>query len=116
MTSMKEKKGPLRLVVIDGSMEELYECGHRAVRKSDIYGFTNAYKRRCRRCRDGVAPTPEDKAKADEIMRTLVCPVCRVLWTRPAQARDCCWQKKEARRTQLVRCSSGSTPKIRVGP
>lgn len=97
MKNLKEKKGPLRLVVVSGTSEELYECGHRALRKQDIYGFTNAYKRRCRRCRDGELPKPEDKAQAEKILRTLVCSVCKSLWTYTAQARDCCWKKKEAK-------------------
>ena len=30
---------------------EYLECGHRIKEKSDFYGPTNAYRRRCRKCR-----------------------------------------------------------------
>lgn len=29
---------------------EYLECGHRVIQKSDIYGPTNATRRRCRKC------------------------------------------------------------------
>jgi hypothetical protein len=31
---------------------EVYECGHTALAKHDIYGETNAVRRRCRKCRE----------------------------------------------------------------
>lgn len=30
---------------------EVYECGHERPQPTDIYGPTNAYRRRCRRCK-----------------------------------------------------------------
>lgn len=39
-------------------MEEL-ECGHKQRQKSDIYGPTNAYSRRCQRCGKPSAPATE---------------------------------------------------------
>jgi hypothetical protein len=68
---LKEAKGPLRRVLGTFSLpvgittgikstvetgQEVYECGHVALPKSDIYGETNAVKRRCRFCRDGKPP------------------------------------------------------------
>jgi hypothetical protein len=55
--SVVGKLGPLRRVVSEGANEhgvatETLECGHTIRRKSDIYGPTNAYRRRCRHCRD----------------------------------------------------------------
>ena len=52
-----QKLGPLRRVVAEGANEhgvatETLECGHTIRRKSDIYGPTNAYRRRCRHCRE----------------------------------------------------------------
>ncbi len=29
---------------------EILECGHKVRQKTDIYGPTNAYRRRCRQC------------------------------------------------------------------
>ena len=59
-TTVAQKLGPLRRVVADGANEhgvatETLECGHTIRRKSDIYGPTNAYRRRCRHCRDAGA-------------------------------------------------------------
>lgn len=56
-TSIAQKLGPLRRVVSEGANEygvatETLECGHTVRRKNDIYGPTNAYRRRCRHCRD----------------------------------------------------------------
>ena len=53
--------GPLRRVVDEfnddnGVHRERLECGHVINRKQDIYGHTNAYRRRCRHCRDGREP------------------------------------------------------------
>lgn len=31
---------------------EVLECGHKQAVKTDIYGETNAVRRRCRKCRD----------------------------------------------------------------
>lgn len=54
--------GPLRAVIAEGVNKygvqtETLECGHVVRRKSDIYGPTNAYRRRCWKCRKGL-PTP----------------------------------------------------------
>jgi hypothetical protein len=38
---------------------ELYECGHHYRQKEDIYGPTNAYRRRCTHCANGKEPKPE---------------------------------------------------------
>ena len=48
---------PLRRVVSEGINEhgvdtETLECGHTIHRKKDIAGPTNAYRRRCRHCRN----------------------------------------------------------------
>jgi hypothetical protein len=49
-------KAPLRLVVDwfndpeTGAQKERLECGHVITRKQDIYGYTNAVRRRCRHC------------------------------------------------------------------
>lgn len=56
-------KGPLRRVLHHeqrrsedniplGIFDEVLECGHRLLQKSDIYGPNNAYRRRCHKCRD----------------------------------------------------------------
>lgn len=29
---------------------EVLECGHEQLRKQDMYGYTNAYRRRCKKC------------------------------------------------------------------
>ena len=47
-------------------LHELYECGHTAPRKEDAIGPTNAYRRRCFRCRDGIAPKPDYLKAAQE--------------------------------------------------
>ncbi len=59
---LRDKYGPLRRVIgyekraIEGTDimigVEILECGHRVCIKTDIYGETNAYRRRCRYCRD----------------------------------------------------------------
>jgi len=59
-TTTAQKLGPLRRVVSEGADEhgvatETLECGHTIRRKSDIYGPTNAYRRRCRHCRNAGA-------------------------------------------------------------
>lgn len=41
---------PLRKVVIAGAIFEKYECGHVAGVKDDIFGSTNAARRRCIQC------------------------------------------------------------------
>lgn len=56
-TTIAAKLGPLRRVVSEGATEhgvatETLECGHTIRRKTDIYGPTNAYRRRCHYCRD----------------------------------------------------------------
>lgn len=60
--SLKELHGPLRKVTrfymkkLGGFKTEfpyeLLECGHEIMQKRDIYGYTNAYSRRCHKCRD----------------------------------------------------------------
>jgi hypothetical protein len=54
-------KHPLRKVIariqhpeIPSSMVELYECGHYRFPKQDIYGETNANRRRCHKCSLGL--------------------------------------------------------------
>ena len=49
---------PLRKVVgYDGAeQQEVLECGHRQHRKSDCFGAYNAYRRRCRKCFQGLPP------------------------------------------------------------
>lgn len=37
---------------------ELYECGHHRPPKQDIYGNTNAFRRRCNDCGKGRGPNP----------------------------------------------------------
>ena len=49
------KLPPLRKIVREfigkhGVQKEELECGHVVNRKSDIYGPTNAYRRRCSQC------------------------------------------------------------------
>ena len=56
---VRERLGPLRKVVAEGANEhgaqtETLECGHTIRRKSDLFGHTNAYRRRCRLCRDAA--------------------------------------------------------------
>jgi hypothetical protein len=48
--------GPLRKVVSEGVNEhgvqtETLECGHTIHRKKDLFGHTNAVRRRCRYCK-----------------------------------------------------------------
>jgi len=55
MKKKLSKKRPLRLVVDAyqneyGAQVERLECGHVIARKQDIYGYTNAHRRRCRKC------------------------------------------------------------------
>lgn len=33
---------------------EILECGHEVVQKQDMYGYTNAYKRRCIKCLEEI--------------------------------------------------------------
>ena len=40
---------------------EVLECGHEQPQKTDIYGPTNAYARRCRSCVRGNLPATESK-------------------------------------------------------
>ena len=87
MKNLKEKKGPLRRILFTAvlaledpaqagregrayreGIKEVYECGHAYPQKSDIYGPTNAYRRRCRGCRDGE---PVDKALKHDVERFL---------------------------------------------
>jgi len=51
---------PLRKIVdwhLDdlGRRIEVLECGHEQAQKQDIYGATNAERRRCRKCAKGAA-------------------------------------------------------------
>lgn len=50
------KSGPLRKVVAEsvnehGAHTETLECGHVILRKKDLFGYTNAVRRRCRKCK-----------------------------------------------------------------
>jgi hypothetical protein len=60
MTMTKKQLAPLRTIVNErndehGRIIEILECGHEQPQKQDIYGPTNALRRRCRRClREGV--------------------------------------------------------------
>ena len=45
------------------SIYEVYECGHACPTKKDIYGETNACRRRCNKC---VAGKPPDISTADD--------------------------------------------------
>lgn len=88
MKNLKEKKGPLRRVLFTAmlaiedpaqagregrayreAIQEVYECGHAFPQKSDIYGPTNAYRRRCRACRDGKPPMPGLKSDVERFLR-----------------------------------------------
>jgi len=61
---MKQSRGPLRKVIgyeahpdypdIVDLVREVYECGHVALPKRDIYGETHAYRRYCRACKSGL--------------------------------------------------------------
>lgn len=49
--------GPLREIIgyyinKHGVEVEVLECGHAQNRKQDAYGYTTAYRRRCRKCED----------------------------------------------------------------
>lgn len=48
------RSGPLRRIVetwyVNGVRMERYECGHEREAKRDLMGYTNAVKRRCKRC------------------------------------------------------------------
>lgn len=53
-----EHLAPLRRIVdvkghpsIPGVLIEVYECGHERRQKTDMFGPTNAYRRRCRACK-----------------------------------------------------------------
>jgi len=51
----RKRIAPLRWIVGEkndeyGRIVEILECGHEQPRKEDIYGPTNALRRRCRRC------------------------------------------------------------------
>lgn len=77
--TLQEKYGPLRKIVrefttydkgVDGAKyphvyEEL-ECGHIVAPKRDIYGVTNAYRRRCWKCKQSGCRTmlAPDKGQA----------------------------------------------------
>ncbi len=55
MSESRRVSRPLRRIVSEendkyGRIVEVLECGHKVTQKEDIYGPTNAYKRRCRQC------------------------------------------------------------------
>lgn len=56
----RANRAPLRRVVdwetLKGICVETLECGHKQHRKKDIYGETNAVRRRCRKCERGIKP------------------------------------------------------------
>jgi hypothetical protein len=59
--SLRETYGPLRRVVRSyinehGAEREELECGHHLGRRQDGFGQTNAARRRCPHCRDGIQP------------------------------------------------------------
>ena len=63
MARTNRNQYPLRRVVGYGLNEhggetETLECGHVVPRLSDIYGPTNAFRRRCRQCFDVDKPKP----------------------------------------------------------
>jgi hypothetical protein len=63
----RTKLAPLRKIVSEGVSEhgvhtETLECGHTIHRKQDIYGYTNAFRRRCRHCLKEAAGSSVDKA------------------------------------------------------
>lgn len=50
-----KNKYPLKKIISEevssfGTIVETLECGHKQNKLTDIYGPTNAYRRRCRRC------------------------------------------------------------------
>jgi hypothetical protein len=47
-------------------IQELYECGHTRLPKSDMIGPTNAVRRRCHRCAKGIPPDPKYLKMAQE--------------------------------------------------
>lgn len=55
------QSGPLRTIVAEGVNEqgvhtETLECGHVIRRKKDLFGYTNATRRRCRKCKKEETP------------------------------------------------------------
>jgi hypothetical protein len=56
------KSGPLRSIVdywyVGDVRFERYECGHEAEAKRDLMGYTNATRRRCRKCGAEMAAMP----------------------------------------------------------
>lgn len=81
---MRGDLGPLRRVVAEGVNEhgvqtETLDCGHVIHRKQDAFGHTNAYRRRCRHCRDRLE-------KTHEALKVLHCMLCfDVVKNRPKQ-------------------------------
>lgn len=52
---MNKNKYPLRKIIDyindeNGFQMEVLECGHKQYPVRDIYGETNAYRRRCKKC------------------------------------------------------------------
>lgn len=60
--AMYERKGEMHPAI----PLEIYECGHTAPQKSDIYGPTFAVRRRCHQCTAGMPPhlTRDEMARA----------------------------------------------------
>lgn len=59
ITRVLTERPPLRKIVREfinehGAEKEELECGHVVPRKQDIYGATNAYRRRCKQCLNRV--------------------------------------------------------------
>lgn len=50
------RTGPLRKIISveykGGTPFETLECGHTIIAKQDLMGFTNAVRRRCRKCKE----------------------------------------------------------------
>jgi len=68
MGRRRVNKDPLRKIVADryepatDRVVEILECGHEVRRREDVIGETNAYRRRCRKCRkdnEGQGPVSE---------------------------------------------------------
>jgi hypothetical protein len=54
-------RGPLRKILREernehGLLVEILECGHQQFQREDFIGPTNAYRRRCRKCKKGLPP------------------------------------------------------------
>lgn len=67
----RQRTGPLRKIVNSGtginpayplSVYELLECGHLQLPVQDLIGPTNAYRRRCTKCKRGAPPDVAESA------------------------------------------------------